>query len=84
MPANTILRSRLVMQSIRAPLRLGGLWLWATMATTMSTLVRVVPDASKFNQAIERDLLGTRMASPNRNGLAKLRANWVYREVQLT
>ena len=27
-----------------------------------------------------RSELGTRTASPNRNGIAKLRANWVYRE----
>lgn len=30
-----------------------------------------------------RGELGTRTASPNQQGLAKLRANWVYREMGL-
>lgn len=28
----------------------------------------------------ERGQLGTRTASPNRSGMKKLRANWVYRD----
>lgn len=50
----------------------------------VEVLLAYLTDLDDFRRNPRRGELGTRTASPNRDGMRKLRGNWVYREVALT